>query len=604
MPPGQVESFQMVVLDYLPKVSIPTAYYPLPTANYLLPTANYLLPTAVLHTLFLTFALSNPNFMSNGIYRVPQAINEPILNYGSGSRERAELQDALAEARSKVKDVPMYIGGEEIRTEVTKKLSPPHDHQHILGHYHEGDASHVTQAINAALAAKQAWASLDWEHRAAIFLKAADLLAGPYRPVINAATMLGQSKNAFQAEIDAACEMIDFLRFNVQYMYEIYQQQPISSKGVWNRVEHRPLEGFVFALTPFNFTAIAGNLPSSAAMMGNTVVWKPANSAIYAASVLMEVFIKAGLPAGVINLVYVSGPVAGDVIFNHRDFAGIHFTGSTEVFRNVWSEIGKNISVYKSYPRIVGETGGKDFIMAHASAEAKVVVTALSRGAFEFQGQKCSAASRAYIPASLWPEVKKGLLADLASMKMGGTENFENFINAVIDEKAFDKITSYIDQAKDNPDVEIISGGHYNKSKGYFIEPTVIVAKKGDYVTMCEEIFGPVLTIYVYEDNMFDQTLDLVDRTGIYALTGSIIAQDRYVIDHAMKKLVNAAGNFYINDKCTGAVVGQQPFGGARGSGTNDKAGSMINLLRWVSPRTIKETFVPPVDYRYPFLEK
>ncbi len=541
--------------------------------------------------------------MSNGIYKVPQAINEPILNYAPGSAERTILQDALTNARSKVKDVPMYIGGQEIRTENLKKLSPPHDHQHILGHYHEGDASHVHDAINAALAAKDAWASLDWEHRASIFLKAAELLAGPYRPIINAATMLGQSKNAFQAEIDAACEMIDFLRFNVQYMQEIYHQQPISSKGVWNRVEHRPLEGFVFALTPFNFTAIAGNLPSSAAMMGNTVVWKPANSAIYAASVLMEVFMKAGLPAGVINLVYVSGPVAGDVIFKHRDFGGIHFTGSTEVFRNVWSEIGKNISLYKSYPRIVGETGGKDFIMVHASAEAQVVATALSRGAFEFQGQKCSAASRAYIPESLWPEVKKSLLADLKSMKMGGTEDFSNFINAVIDEKAFDKITSYIDDATNNPDVEIISGGHYNKSKGYFIEPTVIVAKNGDYITLCEEIFGPVLTLYVYEDDKFEETLELVDRTGIYALTGSIIAQDRYVIEHAMKKLVNAAGNFYINDKCTGAVVGQQPFGGARGSGTNDKAGSMINLLRWVSPRTIKETFVPPVDYRYPFLD-
>jgi len=542
--------------------------------------------------------------MSNGIYKVPQAINEPILNYGPGSAERADLQKALAEARSHIKDVPMYIGGKEIRTGKTKRLSPPHDHQHLLGNYHEGDASHVKAAIDAAMEAKQAWASMDWEHRASIFLKAAELLAGPYRPIINAATMLGQSKNAFQAEIDAACEMIDFLRFNVQYMEEIYRQQPISSKGVWNRVEHRPLEGFVFALTPFNFTAIAGNLPSSAAMMGNTVVWKPANSAIYAASVLMEVFIKAGLPAGVINLVYVSGPVAGDVIFKHPDFAGIHFTGSTEVFRNVWGEIGKNISMYKSYPRIVGETGGKDFIMAHASADPAVVVTALSRGAFEFQGQKCSAASRAYIPASLWPEVKKGLIADLSSMKMGPTENFENFINAVIDEKAFDKITSYIESARKNPDVEIIAGGGHDKSKGYFIDPTVLLAKKPDYITLCEEIFGPVLTVYVYDDEKFDETLELVDRTGIYALTGSIIAQDRYVIEHAMKKLVNSAGNFYINDKCTGAVVGQQPFGGARGSGTNDKAGSMINLLRWVSPRTIKETFVPPVDYRYPFLAK
>ena len=542
--------------------------------------------------------------MSNGIYRVPQAVNEPILNYAPGSAERADLQKALADARAKVKDVPMYIGGKEIRTGKTKKLSPPHDHQHLLGQYHEGDASHVKAAIEAALAAKQAWASLDWEQRASIFLKAADLLAGPYRPVINAATMLGQSKNAFQAEIDAACEMIDFLRFNVQYMQEIYQQQPISSKGVWNRVEHRPLEGFVFALTPFNFTAIAGNLPTSAAMMGNTIVWKPSNTAIYAASVLMEVFMKAGLPAGVINLVYVSGPVAGDVIFKHPDFAGIHFTGSTEVFRNVWGEIGKNIAMYKSYPRIVGETGGKDFIMVHASADPAVVVTALSRGAFEFQGQKCSAASRAYIPASLWPEVKKGLIADLASMKMGPTEDFGNFINAVIDEKSFDKITAYIDNAKNNPDVEVIAGGTYDKSKGYFITPTVLLAKKGDYITLCEEIFGPVLTVYVYDDNKFEETLDLLDRTSIYALTGSIIAQDRYVINHVMKKLEHAAGNFYINDKCTGAVVGQQPFGGARGSGTNDKAGSMINLLRWVSPRTIKETFVPPNDYRYPFLSK
>jgi 1-pyrroline-5-carboxylate dehydrogenase len=542
--------------------------------------------------------------MSNGNFKVPQAVNEPVLNYGPGSAERKALQAALAEARSKEKDVPMYIDGKEVRTDRKKRLSPPHDHQHTLGHYHEGDATHVKAAIDAALKAKDAWANLSWEHRASIFLKAADLLAGPYRPIINAATMLGQSKNAYQAEIDAACEMIDFLRFNVQYMQEIYQQQPLSSKGVWNRVEQRPLEGFVFALTPFNFTAIAGNLPSSAAMMGNTIVWKPSNTAIYAASVLMEVFMKAGLPAGVINLVYVSGPVAGDVIFRHPDFAGIHFTGSTDVFRNVWSEIGKNIANYKSYPRIVGETGGKDFIMAHPSADVDVLITALSRGAFEFQGQKCSAASRAYIPASLWQDVKKGLIRDLASFKMGPTEDFGNFINAVIDEKAFDKITNYIANAEKSADVEIIAGGKSDKSKGYFIEPTVLLAKKPDYITLCEEIFGPVLTIYVYEDADFDKTLDIVDKTGIYALTGSIIAQDRYVIDHAMKKLVNAAGNFYINDKCTGAVVGQQPFGGARGSGTNDKAGSMINLLRWVSPRTIKETFVPPTDYRYPFLDK
>jgi len=541
--------------------------------------------------------------MSNGNYIVPQAINEPVLNYAPGSSEREQLKKALAEARSKEKDVPMYINGQEVRTGKTKRMAPPHDHAHTLGHYHEGDASHVKMAIEAAMQAKDAWASLDWEHRASIFLKAAELLAGPYRSVINAATMLAQSKNAFQAEIDAACEMIDFLRFNVQYMQEIYRQQPISSKGVWNRVEQRPLEGFVFALTPFNFTAIAGNLPTSAAMMGNTIVWKPANTQIYSASVLMEVFMKAGLPKGVINLVYVSGPVAGDVIFKHPDFAGIHFTGSTEVFRNVWSEIGKNIATYKSYPRIVGETGGKDFIVAHPSADEDVVVTALSRGAFEFQGQKCSAASRAYVPQSMWPSVKEKLIRDLKSMKMGPTEDFGNFINAVIDEKAFDKISSYITNAANNPDAEIIAGGKFDKSKGYFIEPTVILSKHPDYITMCEEIFGPVLTIYVYEDAKYDETLELVDKTGIYALTGAIIAQDRYAIDHSMKKLVNAAGNFYINDKCTGAVVGQQPFGGARGSGTNDKAGSMINLLRWVSPRTIKETFVPPVDYKYPFLD-
>lgn len=542
--------------------------------------------------------------MSNGIYKVPAAINEPVLNYAPGSPERASLKKSITDLRSKVKDVPMYIGGKEIRTGKTRKLSPPHDHQHLLGHYHEGDASHVNMAIEAALAAKEQWANLDWEQRAAIFLKAAELLSGPYRPIINAATMLGQSKSVYQAEIDAACEMIDFLRFNVQYMHEIYHQQPMSSKGVWNRVEQRPLEGFVFALTPFNFTAIAGNLPTSAAMMGNTIVWKPANSAIYAASVLMEVFIKAGLPPGVINLVYVSGPVAGDVIFKHPDFAGIHFTGSTDVFRNIWKEIGNNIEHYKSYPRIVGETGGKDFILAHHTADVDVLVTALSRGAFEFQGQKCSAASRAYIPASLWPTVREKLVADVRSMKMGGTEDFENFFNAVIDEKAFDKIASYIENAKKNSEVEIIAGGKYDKSKGYFVEPTIIVSKNPHYITMCEEIFGPVLTIYVYDDNKFEETLELVDKTGMYALTGAIIAQDRYVIDHSMKKLVHAAGNFYINDKCTGAVVGQQPFGGARGSGTNDKAGSMINLLRWVSPRTVKETFVPPTDYRYPFLDK
>lgn len=543
--------------------------------------------------------------MPKGFYNIPTAINEPVKNYAPGSAERKELQAMLAQLRSVQVDVPMYIGGKEIRTNKKARLSPPHDHKHTLGHFHAGDKSHVKLAIKAALSAKKNWEKLPWEQRAAIFLKAADLIAGPYRAKLNAATMLGQSKNVFQAEVDSACEIVDFLRFNVQYMSEIYKQQPlsVSGSGVWNRVEHRPLEGFIFALTPFNFTAIAGNLPTSCAMMGNVVVWKPANSAIYSANVLMEIFMKAGLPAGVINLVYVSGPEAGDVIFSHPDFAGIHFTGSTEVFRNVWKTIGNNIHIYKSYPRIVGETGGKDFIIAHNTADLKVLVTALSRGAFEYQGQKCSAASRAYIPKSIWPKVKELLLADLKSFKMGPTEEFGNFINAVIDERSFDKLAGYIDRAKKDKKVEIIAGGKYNKSKGYFIEPTILLAKDPYYVTMCEELFGPVLTIYVYDDNKFEKTLDLVNNTSNYALTGAIISQDRYSIDLATKKLYQAAGNFYINDKCTGAVVGQQPFGGARGSGTNDKAGSMINLLRWVSPRTIKETFVPPTDYRYPFMQ-
>lgn len=541
--------------------------------------------------------------MLKGFFNVPTPHNEPVKSYAPGSPERAELQKTIQELRAQVIDVPMYIGSEEVRTGKTRPMSPPHDHQHILGHFHEGDASHVEQAINAALGAKYAWENMEWEQRAAIFLKAADLLAGPYRAKINAATMLGQSKNAFQAEIDAACEIIDFLRFNVKYMTEIYQQQPpVSGNGVWNRVEQRPLEGFVFALTPFNFTAIAGNLPTSAAMMGNTIVWKPAYTQIYSANVLMEVFKEAGVPDGVINLVYVDGPTAGNVIFNHPDFAGIHFTGSTGVFQNIWRTIGENIHKYKSYPRIVGETGGKDFVIAHKSANPKAVAVGLSRGAFEFQGQKCSAASRAYIPSNLWEDVKKYLLEDLSSMKMGGTEDFTNFINAVIDEKAFDKIANYIDNAKKAEGVEIIAGGNYDKSKGYFIEPTVILAKDPMYTTMCEEIFGPVLTIYVYHENHYEEALELVDQTSPYALTGAVFSQDRYAIELATKKLKNAAGNFYINDKPTGAVVGQQPFGGARASGTNDKAGSMINLLRWVSPRTIKETFVPPIDYRYPFL--
>ncbi|NBW36003.1 MAG: L-glutamate gamma-semialdehyde dehydrogenase [Cytophagia bacterium] len=498
----------------------------------------------------------------------------------------------------------MYIGGEEVRTDKKKSLHPPHDHQHVLAYFYEGDKSHVEQAINAALGAKDLWANLDWEYRASIFLKAAELLAGPYRYKINAATMLGQSKNAFQAEIDSACELIDFLRYNVHFMSEIYSDQPDSGPGIWNRMEYRPLEGFTFALTPFNFTAIAGNLPTSMAMMGNTVVWKPANTQIYAANVIMQVLKEAGLPDGVINLVYVSGPDAGDVIFNHKDFAGLHFTGSTGVFQNMWKTIGNNIHKYKSYPRIVGETGGKDFIMVHKSADAKQVSTAISRGAFEYQGQKCSAASRVYIPSNLWGDVKKYLLEDLKSMKMGPTEDFGNFINAVIDEKAFNTITGYIEKARQNPLNEIIAGGKYDKSKGYFIEPTVIESKDPSSLTMCEEIFGPVLTVYVYHSENFEQTLELVDSTSPYALTGSIMAKDRYAIELATKKLTHAAGNFYINDKPTGAVVGQQPFGGARGSGTNDKAGAKVNLLRWVSMRTIKETFVTPVDYRYPFLDK
>lgn len=542
--------------------------------------------------------------MSLGIFNVPVAINEPVLNYAPGSPERKLLKEALAEARSKVLDIPMYIKGKPVFTDKKKALRPPHDHQHILGNYSEGSAEHVKMAIDAALAAKEKWAALPMENRAAIFLKAAELLAGPYRYKINAATMLGQSKNAYQAEIDAACEMIDFLRFNVQYMQEIYRSQPISSKGIWNRVEHRPLEGFVFALTPFNFTAISGNLPTAPAMMGNTVVWKPANTQIYAARLLMEVFMEAGLPDGVINLVYVPGSVAGDVIFSHRDFAGIHFTGSTEVFQNIWKTIGNNIHLYKSYPRIVGETGGKDFVLMHESADVEVTVAALVRGAFEYQGQKCSAASRAYIPSSKWNEVKAGIIRDLKSIKMGPTEDFTNFVNAVIDESSFNKLAGYIENAKKDKDVEIVTGGNYDKSKGYFIEPTVLLAKRPDYVTMCEELFGPVLSIYVYDEKKFEETLDVVDRTGVYALTGAVLARDRYAVELATRKLVNAAGNFYVNDKPTGAVVGQQPFGGGRASGTNDKAGSMINLLRWVSQRTIKETFVPPTDYRYPFLDK
>ena len=540
----------------------------------------------------------------NGFFNVPVPVNEPVLNYAVGSEERKALKEALAAAKATKVDVPMYIGGNEVRSNKTAEMRPPHEHQHVLGTYHVSDASHVTQAIEAALAAKPKWEAMSWEQRAAIFLKAADLIAGPYRAKLNAATMLGQSKNAYQAEIDSACEIIDFLRFNVYFMTQIYSEQPQSSKGVWNRIEYRPLEGFIYALTPFNFTAIAGNLPSSAALMGNVVVWKPSNTQVYSANVLMEIFNAAGVPAGVINLIYPSGPVAADVIFKHRDFAGIHFTGSTGVFQDIWKTIGNNIHMYKTYPRIVGETGGKDFVMVHPSAKADVVVTALARGAFEYQGQKCSAASRAYVPNNIWPAVKESLVKEINSFSVGTVEDFRNFVNAVIDEKSFDKLAAYIESAKQDASCEIIAGGSYDKSKGWFIEPTVIVTNDPKYTTMCEELFGPVLTIYVYPENDFEATLEILDSTSEYALTGSIISQDRYAIELATWKLRNAAGNFYINDKPTGAVVGQQPFGGARASGTNDKAGAMVNLLRWVSMRTIKETFVPPVKYTYDFMKE
>jgi len=541
--------------------------------------------------------------MATGFFNVPPPKNEPVKSYLPNSPERKTLKKTIEEMRNQKVEIPMVIGGDPIETNDKVALKPPHDHQHVLGYFHKGDESHINMAIDAALGARRQWWELGWEHRASIFLKAAELLAGPYRDKINATTMLGQSKNVFQAEIDSACEMIDFLRFNVKYMTEIYQQQPESSPGIWNRVDQRPLEGFVFAITPFNFTSIAGNLPSAPALMGNTVVWKPSISQVYSAQVLMEVFQEAGVPDGVINMIFADPSMTADLILSHPDFSGIHFTGSTGVFQSIWKKIGDNIHNYKTYPRIVGETGGKDFVLAHQSADIKALVTALTRGAFEFQGQKCSAASRAYIPNSIWPEVKELLVEDLKSIKMGGVEDFRNFFNAVINEKAFDKLSGYIDAARENEMVEIIAGGNYDKSKGYFIEPTVIVTKDPSYVTMREELFGPVLTIYVYQPERWEEALELVDSTSPYSLTGAIFAQDRYAVEMATKKLEHAAGNFYINDKPTGAVVGQQPFGGSRASGTNDKAGSMINLLRWVSPRTIKENFVPPTDYRYPFME-
>jgi 1-pyrroline-5-carboxylate dehydrogenase len=540
--------------------------------------------------------------MNLGYFNYPAPGNEPVLNYGPGSREKEILKTTLKELKSAQHDIPMYIGGKEVRTNKKIALHPPHEIAHTLGHFHEGDETHVKQAIDAALQAKEAWAALSWENRAAIFLKAADLIATKYRSYMNGTTMLGQSKNAYQAEIDSACEIIDFLRWNVHFLSEIYRQQPVSSPGVHNRLEFRPLEGFVLAITPFNFTAIGGNLPTSAAMCGNTVVWKPANTQVFSAQMFMRILKEAGLPDGVINLIYVDGPALGKICFGHRDFAGVHFTGSTGVFNQIWKTIGENIPNYRTYPRIVGETGGKDFVLAHESADPDVVATALLRGAFEYQGQKCSAASRAYIPDTMAAVIKKKLIEGIDSFKMGTVEDFSNFINAVIDEKSFDKIQSYIEKAKNDPKAGIWAGGHCDKSKGYFVQPTVIEAKDPLYVTMCEEIFGPVLTIYVYKASEFEKTLDLVNSTSPYALTGSILSQDRQVVELATDRLRHAAGNFYINDKPTGAVVGQQPFGGARASGTNDKAGSILNLYRWLSARTIKETFVPPTDYRYPFL--
>jgi 1-pyrroline-5-carboxylate dehydrogenase len=540
--------------------------------------------------------------MNTGYFSYPLPVNEPVLNYAPGSPERKRLKEVLAELKSTVVDVPMYIGGKEVKSGHTVALHPPHEKDHLLGNFHAGDASHVKMAIDAALAAKSEWAAMSWENRANIFLKAADLIATKYRPYMNGTTMLGQSKSAYQAEIDAACEIIDFLRFNVHYLSEIYRQQPISSSGIHNRLEFRPLEGFVLAVTPFNFTAIGGNLPSSAAMCGNVVVWKPANTQVYSAQMFMRVMREAGLPDGVINLVYVDGPTLGSVCFTHRDFAGVHFTGSTGVFNQMWKTIGENMSGYRSYPRIVGETGGKDFVVAHKSADPDVVVTALLRGAFEYQGQKCSAASRAYIPSNIADEVKRKLIDGVKSFRMGTVEDFSNFINAVIDEKSFDKIKGYIEDVQGSSDASILVGGTCDKSRGYFIEPTIIEAADPKYITMCEEIFGPVLSFYVYDADKFEETLQLVDETSPYALTGAVLAQDRTAVELATKKLVNAAGNFYINDKPTGAVVGQQPFGGARGSGTNDKAGSILNLYRWLSARTIKETFNPPTDYRYPFM--
>lgn len=540
--------------------------------------------------------------MLKGFFNVPKAVNEPVKSYAPGSAERAAVGAAYSKMWNDQVEVPLYIGPEKIKTGATKKMTAPHDHQHVVGVYHEADRSLVEKAITAALEARTKWAAMAWENRAGIFLKAAELLAGPYRAKINAATMIAQSKTIHQAEIDAACELIDFLRYNVEFMTKIYADQPASTSDMWNRVEYRPLEGFVYAITPFNFTAIAGNLPSSAALMGNVVVWKPAATQVYSANVIMQVFKEAGLPDGVINMVMGDSGMVSDVILSNPHLAGVHFTGSTSVFNAIWKTIGNNIATYKTYPRIVGETGGKDFIIAHPSANPAQVAVGIARGAFEFQGQKCSAASRVYVPQSLWPAVQAQLEADLKSMKMGSPEDMGNFITAVISEASFDKLARYIDQAKKDSDAEVIIGGNYDKSKGYFIEPTVILTSNPNYSTMETELFGPVVTIYIYEDAKWSETLKLVDETSEYALTGAVFSQCRYAVEEATVALQNAAGNFYINDKPTGAVVGMQPFGGARGSGTNDKAGSAQNLLRWASVRTIKETFVTPEEYKYPFL--
>ena len=540
--------------------------------------------------------------MGKGFFNVPIAVNEPVKSYAPGSSEREAVAKAYKAMFNSKTEVAMYINGKDVKTGNTRTMSPPHDHKHIVGEYHLAEKTHVEDAISTALEARKEWSQLPWEQRAGIFLKAAELIAGPYRAKINAATMIAQSKTVHQAEIDAACELIDFLRFNVQFMTDIYHEQPESTSDAWNRLEYRPLEGFTYAVTPFNFTAIAANLPACMAMMGNVVVWKPSDSQIFSAKIIMDVFKEAGVQDGVINVIFGDPVMITDTVLASPDFSGLHFTGSTYIFKELWKQIGNNIHNYKTYPRIVGETGGKDFIVAHKSANAKQVATAISRGAFEFQGQKCSAASRAYIPTNLWEDVKKHVVEDIKSFKMGSPENMDNFITAVIHEGSFDKLAKFIDEAKTAKDAEIMIGGGYDKSKGYFIEPTVIVTSNPKYTTMCTELFGPVITIYVYDENDYTATLKLVDETSEYALTGAILSSDRYAIQEATNILQNAAGNFYINDKPTGAVVGQQPFGGARASGTNDKAGSALNLLRWVSPRMIKETFVTPTNYRYPFL--